>query len=137
MAIDRSRVGAVCLGLCAAVVSRRRHGAGDGRAPYAGPVAVLLDGRCFSATDVFLGAIERLPNVTLVGTASGGGSVRSEGAEIVGPPALRLRLASIASFRPDGRAYDGAGIEPDAGVWPAEGDAEFDAAVGVVSASRR
>lgn len=36
------------------------------------PVAVLMDARCFSATDVFLSALKGLPNVTLVGEPSGG-----------------------------------------------------------------
>lgn len=118
------------------IVSRERHGPRDKailqHLPFRGPVAVLLDDRCFSATDIFLGAIELLPNVTLVGTPSGGGSARTESIEAGG---LTLVLASIASFRPDGRAYDGAGIEPDILAEPApedyqgKGDAVLDAAL--------
>ncbi|MFM9996232.1 MAG: S41 family peptidase [Phycisphaerales bacterium] len=112
----------------AGVVSRERHGARDvtgrARTPFAGPVAVLLDGGCFSATDIFLGAIEQLPNVMLVGTPSGGGSARKVPVRVEGPPRLSLQLASIASFRPDGRAYDGAGIDPDVEIGPAPEDFE-------------
>jgi hypothetical protein len=75
------------------------------------PVVVLLDERCFSATDVFLGALRRIPHVTLMGTASSGGSGRSRE---YGLPASRLTvvLSTMASFQPDGSLYDGVGIAP-------------------------
>lgn len=41
------------------------------------PLVTLMNADCFSATDVFLGALEVLPNVTLVGTCSAGGSGRA------------------------------------------------------------
>lgn len=79
---------------------------------YAGPVVILSDAGCFSATDIFLGAMELLPQVTLLGTASSGGSARTESFRL---PAsgIEVRCASMASFRPDGRLYDGRGIEVD------------------------
>ncbi len=74
----------------AAVVSRERHAPEDAdvrsRLPLRAPAAVPMDEACFSATDIFLGAIERLPAVTLVGVASGGGSARSGTVRIEGPP---------------------------------------------------
>jgi len=112
----------------AAVVSRERHAPDEpavrSRLPFRGPVVVLLDDACFSATDIFLGAVERLPTVTLVGVPSGGGSARSHTIRIDGPPPFAVRLATIASFRPDGRAYDGVGIAPDIEVAPAPEDYE-------------
>ena len=80
--------------------------------PYTAPVVVLLDAGGFSATDIFLGAMTTLPNVTLVGEASSGGSARVQGVTLP-HTGLEVRLASMASFRPDGRLYDGRGIEPD------------------------
>lgn len=79
---------------------------------YAGPVVVLMDEACFSATDIFLSALKGLPNVTLVGLPSGGGSARSHTHEL-GALGFRVRLATMASYRPDGRLFDGRGIDPD------------------------
>lgn len=79
---------------------------------YEKPVVILSDAGCFSATDIFLGAFKGLPNVTLVGTPSSGGSARSESFRMAGT-SIRIGLASMSSFQPDGRLYDGNGIEPD------------------------
>ena len=88
---------------------------------YEKRVVVLLDSGCFSATDIFLGAFKGLPNVRLVGTASAGGSARS--APLILPHSkVRLRLASMASFQPSGKLYDGNGVPPDINVSP---DAEY------------
>ena len=85
--------------------------------PYTAPVVVLLDAGGFSATDIFLGAMATSPNVTLLGEASSGGSARSRRVELPNTN-LEVSLASMASFRPDGRLYDGRGIEPDIEVQP-------------------
>jgi len=88
---------------------------------YDQPVVVLSDSGCFSATDIFLGALELLPRVTLLGAASSGGSARSQSFRLP-RTGLEVRCASMASFRPDGRLYDGRGIEVDVEVLPAPGD---------------
>jgi len=84
---------------------------------YGKPVVVLLDGDCFSATDVFLGALKGLPGVTLMGTPSGGGSGRSKGV-VLERSGLRLRVSTMASFRADGKLYDRNGVEPDVVLAP-------------------
>jgi len=79
---------------------------------YTKPVVILMNGDCFSATDIFLGAFKGRPGVTLVGTASGGGS----GASVLHQfhqSGLKLILASMASFRPNGMLYERTGIQPD------------------------
>ncbi len=88
---------------------------------YDRPVVVLSDSGCFSATDIFLGALELLPRVTLVGAASSGGSARSQSFRLPNT-GMEVRCASMASFRPDGRLYDGRGIEVDIEILPAPGD---------------
>jgi C-terminal processing protease CtpA/Prc len=79
---------------------------------YDAPVVILLDSGCFSATDIFLAAFKGLPNVTLMGTPSGGGSGRSQEVRLQAS-GLRLRLSSMASFQPTGSLYDGVGVMPD------------------------
>ena len=84
------------------------------------PVAVLMDGRCFSATDVFLAAVKGLPNVVLIGQGSSGGSAR---AQVVQLPAsgLKARFASMVSFQASGELFDGRGVQPDVRVEAAPG----------------
>ena len=88
---------------------------------YEASVVVLLNGGCFSATDIFLGAFSGVPGVTLMGTSSGGGSGRSQSSTLQ-KSGLRFRLSSMASFRPKGRRYDGVGVEPDIVVEPIASD---------------
>ena len=85
------------------------------------PVVVLSDSGCFSATDIFLGALELMPRVTLLGAASSGGSARTQSFRLP-KTGLDVSCASMASFRPDGRLYDGRGIEVDVEVLPAPED---------------
>ena len=111
------------------VISRER-----GDPIYHGLVVVLMDGGCFSATDILLGALKGLPNVTLMGTPSSGGSARSRDHD-VHSAGLSIRLASMVSYAPDGRLYDGNGIQPDVLVpipptdLIGQTDAQLDAAV--------
>lgn len=83
-----------------------------GQPIYDRPVVVLMDEGCFSATDIFLGAMKGLPNVTLMGTPSSGGSARSNGHDI-DSLGVEIRLATMVSYVPDGNLYDGNGITPD------------------------
>jgi hypothetical protein len=82
---------------------------------YTGRVIVLSDAGCFSATDIFLGALERLPQVVLLGSPSSGGSARRQVFTLPNS-GIEVGCASMASFRPDGRLYDTRGIEVDVGV---------------------
>ena len=85
--------------------------------PYTQEVVILSDAGCFSATDIFLGALEIHPRVTLVGTPSSGGSARSQRFTL-DHSLIEVRCASMASFRPNGWLYDGRGIEVDIEVHP-------------------
>lgn len=84
---------------------------------YDKPVVVLTNSGCFNATDVFLGAFKGHRNATLMGTASGGGGGRARPLRLANSN-VTLRLSSMASFRPDGKLYDGRGVEPDVEAWP-------------------
>ncbi len=101
---------------------------------YGRPVVVLMDAFCFSATDIFLGALDGLRNVTLLGVPSGGGSGRSQGLRLK-HSGLDVRVSSMASFQPDGKLYDGNGVAPDvllepkATDWIGRTDTLFEAAL--------
>jgi C-terminal processing protease CtpA/Prc len=84
---------------------------------YGRPVIVLVDEKCFSATDIFLSALKGWHDVTLMGYASGGGSARQVGVSL---PVSRMSmsLASMASFQWTGQLYDTRGIHPDVVVHP-------------------
>ena len=84
---------------------------------YGKPIVVLCDSGCFSATDIFLAALKGMPNVTLMGTASSGGSARSISSRVPVVD-LRIKLASMASFQPNGKLYDGNGVVPDIQIEP-------------------
>ena len=79
---------------------------------FSKPIVVLSDAGCFSATDIFLGAMSTHPRVTIMGSASGGGSARSQ-RFMLGQSLIKVQCASMASLRADGRLYDGRGVEVD------------------------
>ena len=85
---------------------------------YDKPVIVLMNAKCFSAADVFLAALKGLRNVTLLGTASSGGSAYGQEVALGATP-LRVRIGSMASFQRDGKLFDGHGVLPDVVVAPA------------------
>jgi C-terminal processing protease CtpA/Prc len=85
---------------------------GKGYYHYDAPVVVLMNADCFSATDIFLGAFKGWRKVTLMGTASGGGSGRVRRTTLQNS-GLVVHLSSMASFRADGKLYEGRGILPD------------------------
>ena len=101
---------------------------------YARPVIVLSDARCFSATDIFLGALKGMPRVTLMGEPSGGGSARAQ-RFVLTHSGVEVSCASMASFRPDGRLYDGRGVEVDVVVMQQPGDLLRDGADTVLHAA--
>lgn len=85
---------------------------GDHRYDYRKPVVVLTDDGCFSATDIFVGAMKGFGNITVMGTDTGGGSARTV-SETLDNSGLSIRLASMVSFQPSGLLYDGRGIMVD------------------------
>jgi hypothetical protein len=87
---------------------------------YERPVVVLMNAKCFSATDIFLTSLKGLRNVRLLGTPSGGGSALAIEERLAGTD-ISVRLASMISYQADGRLFDGNGIVPDIVVEPAPG----------------
>ena len=79
---------------------------------YDKPLIILQDNASFSASDIFLGAFEDHPNTTLMGEPSGGGNGWMEVFTLPNSQ-VRLVLCQSAKFRPNGKLYDGEGIDPD------------------------
>ncbi|GAA4453086.1 S41 family peptidase [Novipirellula rosea] len=76
---------------------------------YDKPVVVLMNAKCFSATDIFLAGLKGRENLTLMGTASGGGSAFKRTVDL-GKTPLELQIARMASFQADGLLFDGNGF---------------------------
>jgi peptidase S41-like protein len=77
---------------------------------YDKPVVVLCNAGSFSATDGFLSAFSALPQVTLVGESSGGGSGATRRFTLSNT-GITVALSSMASFHANGKTFDGNGIE--------------------------
>ena len=101
---------------------------------FAGPIVVVTDAGCASACDVFTGALATLPNVTLVGMPTSGGSGAS--AELVlSGVGIGYERSTMVSYQRDGNLFDGVGVavdveaRPDAGYFLGASDPVLDAAV--------
>ncbi len=85
------------------------------------PVVILMNSGNFSASDIFLSGFKDRDNVTLVGTASSGGSARRR-EHILPNSNLAVSLATLASFQArNSELYDGVGVEPDIEMEPEPG----------------
>lgn len=84
---------------------------------YRQPVVVLCNAGAISASDGFLSALADLPQVTLVGESSGGGSGATRQFSLANT-GVTVALSSMASFRANGKLFDGNGVEVDIAVKP-------------------
>ena len=88
---------------------------------YNKPVIILMDSGNFSACDIFLGGFKGCKNVTLMGRPSGGGSGCTQEYHLSNS-GIRIYLSRMVSFQPNGKLYDGNGIQPDIIVEPVPTD---------------
>jgi hypothetical protein len=88
---------------------------------YDKPVAVLSDAGSSGAAEMLLAAFKGRKGVTLMGTPSAGATGRSEALRLANS-AVVARISTTATFRPDGKLYDGRGVEPDVEAWPEPND---------------
>ncbi len=88
---------------------------------YDKKVIVLCNSGSFSATDGFLSGMADIPGVTLLGEPSGGGSGATRRFAL---PAsgIRVALSSMASFRSNGKLFDGNGVGVDMEMKPTISD---------------
>jgi C-terminal processing protease CtpA/Prc len=88
---------------------------------YNNPVVVLSNAGSFSAADGFVNAFGDLPQVTVIGQPSAGGSGATRAFRLP-KTQVTVALASMASFRPNGKLFDGNGIEVDVLATPSLDD---------------
>ena len=81
-----------------------------GKRQFLGPVAVLTNRRTFSAAESFVLAMRTLPQVTLVGDTTGGGSGNPLFREM--PNGWSLSVSRWLERAPDGTTHEGRGIGP-------------------------
>lgn len=87
---------------------------------YNKQVVVLSNRRCYSSTEWFLGNMDLLPNVTIVGDTSGGGSGSPMQRQL--PNGWTFRLSNTQMQLPSGRDFQFSGIYPDVPVWISQAD---------------
>ncbi|MCA9212083.1 MAG: hypothetical protein KDB27_03385 [Planctomycetales bacterium] len=124
------------------VLSRKRSGVESDYFYYDKPVVVISNAGSFSATDGFLSAFSLLPQVSIVGEPSGGGSGATRRFQLANTGTL-VALSSMASFRPNGKTFDGYGVDVDFEAKPTlddflgKSDSVLDKAIEVIVTKRQ
>lgn len=77
---------------------------------FDGPVVILTNRKCYSATNSFVGMMSTYDHVTIIGDSTGGGGGLPVDQEL--PNGWRYRFSATASFLPDGYNIE-QGIPPD------------------------
>jgi hypothetical protein len=90
-------------------------GAANGYTYKNKPIVILTDRQSYSATEWFIASAAILPNVTLVGDTTGGGSARPIIREL--PNGWILRISNSQVMLPSGMDFQFTGIYPDIPVW--------------------
>jgi hypothetical protein len=86
------------------------------------PVAVLTNRGVFSAAESFVLAMRILPQVTIVGDTTGGGSGNPMQREL--PNGWTYQLSRWIEWTPEGEAYEGVGLAPDLPIGITQRDQE-------------
>jgi len=92
----------------------------SGMRSFTKPIAVLTNRQTFSATEWFVLSAAVLPNVTIVGDTTGGGSGRPILREL--PNGWLLRVSNTQTQLPSGRDFQFTGLYPDIPIWISEKD---------------
>lgn len=86
------------------------------------PVAILTNRHSYSATEWFVLFTDVLPNVTMVGDTTGGGSAIPLVREL--PNGWLLRISNTQIMMPSGRDFQNTGLYPDTPIWITSEDEE-------------
>lgn len=83
----------------------------SGAQSFSGPIAVLTNRSTISSAESMVLAFDVLPNVTLVGDFTGGGSANPEQRTLAN--GWQYTVSRWIEYLPDGTTIEGVGIEPD------------------------
>jgi carboxyl-terminal processing protease len=90
---------------------RRTDSEGRPVEPYAGPLAILVDERSASTTEIFAGGLQHLGRARIFGTRTAGAALP---AAMTPLPNGDVFLHAFADYRlPDGTALEASGVKPD------------------------
>lgn len=96
--------------------------AGDaGIPPYDKPVVALVDGGCYSTTDIFLTLLRDFDRVTLVGSPNGAGS-GSPIPMVLPTLGIKVMVPHARAYPPSGRMIEGRPLPVDYPVEPTQDD---------------
>ena len=120
---------------------RRTDSEGRPVEPYAGPLAILVDERSASTTEIFAGGLQHLGRARIFGTRTAGAALP---AAMTPLPNGDVFLHAFADYRlPDGTALEASGVRPDndrpyaRADYAREGDPALAEAVRWIAAQRR
>jgi len=95
----------------------------QGSRQYTRPIVILINGSCFSATEVFAGRMRQLDYVSVVGDTTAGGGMSSNGdARHFLPSGGSIRINYEAILRMDGQPIEWNGVPPDIRVEQTKAD---------------
>ena len=78
---------------------------------YTGNVIVLTSPLTASAAEIFVMALQALPNVTVIGEPTSGGTSDILGRQL--PNGWQFGLSNEVYYASDGQVYEGLGLQPD------------------------
>ena len=89
---------------------------GYGNHHYRNPVVLLVNGGCYSSSDLFTELMKQIPHVTVIGDTTGGGSsgasAKASG-DCVLPSGRQIHVSTIDFRGYNGLPWEHVGIEPD------------------------
>lgn len=104
------------------------------RAPYLGPVVVLIGSHSYSSAEVFADVVQHYGRALVVGQESAG---QVRGSRRFGLPGGGELQLSVSDYRRlDGRPLEGAGVVPDFSVEPSPDDFDLEVDPSVAAALR-
>lgn len=90
---------------------RRSDRQGRALAPFAGPVAILVDGLSVSASEIFAAGLQSLGRARVFGEATAGQALPSMVTQLPNGDVMQYVVADFAA--PDGRRIEARGVTPD------------------------
>lgn len=96
-----------------------------GTRPYTNPVVVLINGQSYSGAEAFAEMMKQLPQVTVVGDTTGGGSGAADNSApgvFRLPSGAELKIPTGEALRYDGLPWEWLGIPPDIRIEQTEAD---------------